>query len=300
MNSFETKSPYPYFGGKSRVAPVILKAFGDIQNYIEPFAGSLAVLLANTKIPKMETVNDINCFIVNFWRAVSNDPEEVAKIADYPVTQNDLHARHRWLLEQANEEFIKKIENDPNFFDAKIAAWWVYGISCSIGDNWLKDKGLKALPIISYAGAGIHGMSSNVHEWFKALQKRTRKVRITCTDWKKVVAPSITFKNKGLGKQDYTGVFLDPPYSHSGRDKVYLHDSDIYKEVCEWAVENGKVERMRIAVCGYEGSFKFPETWQEYSWVTSGGMANLGSGNDRGKDNSNKERIYFSPNCIKV
>lgn len=40
------KAPFPYFGGKSTVAPIIWKALGQPKHYIEPFFGSGAVLLA--------------------------------------------------------------------------------------------------------------------------------------------------------------------------------------------------------------------------------------------------------------
>jgi hypothetical protein len=39
------RAPFPYFGGKSRAAHLVWAAFGDVPNYVEPFAGSLAVLL---------------------------------------------------------------------------------------------------------------------------------------------------------------------------------------------------------------------------------------------------------------
>lgn len=40
-------APFPYFGGKSLVAGHVWDAFGgDVRNYVEPFAGSLAVMLA--------------------------------------------------------------------------------------------------------------------------------------------------------------------------------------------------------------------------------------------------------------
>lgn len=59
----------------------------------EPFAGlPRRPFSANPSIPKIETVNDKDCFICNFWRAVSNDPEGVAQYADYPVNEIDLHA----------------------------------------------------------------------------------------------------------------------------------------------------------------------------------------------------------------
>ncbi|KKM69533.1 hypothetical protein LCGC14_1449830, partial [marine sediment metagenome] len=39
------KAPFPWFGGKRRVADKVWERFGDVPNYVEPFAGSLAVLL---------------------------------------------------------------------------------------------------------------------------------------------------------------------------------------------------------------------------------------------------------------
>ena len=39
-------APFPYFGGKRRAAPTIWREFGDPSGYVEPFAGSAAVLLA--------------------------------------------------------------------------------------------------------------------------------------------------------------------------------------------------------------------------------------------------------------
>lgn len=54
--SGELKAPFPWFGGKSRAADLVWSRFGDVQNYVEPFAGSLAVLLARPSQPRDETV----------------------------------------------------------------------------------------------------------------------------------------------------------------------------------------------------------------------------------------------------
>src|SRR3989304_10483635 len=69
-----TKPPFPYFGGKSRVAHIVWERLGDVPNYVEPFAGSLAVLLNRPHDPRIETVNDKDCYIANFWRALQLDP----------------------------------------------------------------------------------------------------------------------------------------------------------------------------------------------------------------------------------
>jgi len=39
------KTPWPWFGGKADAAPAVWEALGDVDHYVEPFAGSLAVLL---------------------------------------------------------------------------------------------------------------------------------------------------------------------------------------------------------------------------------------------------------------
>ena len=72
------KAPFPWFGGKSRVAPLIWERFGDVPNFVEPFFGSGAVLFS--KPPSaIETVNDIDDDIVNFFTVLREHPEELAR-----------------------------------------------------------------------------------------------------------------------------------------------------------------------------------------------------------------------------
>ena len=75
------KAPFPYFGGKSCIANEVWARFGNTPNYVEPFAGSLAVLLSRPDVPKTETVNDLDCYLANFWRAVQASPDELVAIA---------------------------------------------------------------------------------------------------------------------------------------------------------------------------------------------------------------------------
>lgn len=128
------RAPFPWFGGKSRAAHLVWQRFGDVPNFVEPFAGSLAVLLARPTPPRVETVNDIDCYLANFWRAVKADAASVAEFADWPVNEADLHARHRWLVNQT--EFRERLKTDPDYFDAKVAGWWVWGICQWIGSGW--------------------------------------------------------------------------------------------------------------------------------------------------------------------
>jgi hypothetical protein len=128
------RAPFPWFGGKSRAAHLVWAAFGDVPNYVEPFAGSLAVLLGRPTAPRVETVNDLDCYLANFWRAVKFAPVELAEHADWPVNEADLHARHRWLV--AQDEFRARIRREPKYFDVQIAGWWVWGLCQWIGGGW--------------------------------------------------------------------------------------------------------------------------------------------------------------------
>jgi site-specific DNA-adenine methylase len=82
-------APFPWFGGKRKVASLVWEAIGDVPNYVEPFAGSLAVLLARPPGHKggVETANDMDGLLCNFWRALSLAPDEVARYADWPISE---------------------------------------------------------------------------------------------------------------------------------------------------------------------------------------------------------------------
>jgi DNA adenine methylase len=146
----DLRAPFPWFGGKSRCATQVWNRFGDVPNYVEPFFGSGAVLLGRPHEAKIETVNDLDCLLANFWRALQADPDEVAWWADSSVNEADQHARHLWLCSQ--EEFRERMKTDPDFFDAKIAGWWVWGQCIYIGGGWCKSK----LPHLGNAGTGVH------------------------------------------------------------------------------------------------------------------------------------------------
>jgi 16S rRNA G966 N2-methylase RsmD len=94
-----------------------------------------------------------------------------------------------------------------------------------------------------------------------------------------------------------TGVFLDPPYADTAKrcDDIYACDSlSVAHKVREWAIINGDNKLMRIALCGYEGEHQMPDSWECVAWKAHGGY-----GGDTITQNSAKERIWFSPYCLK-
>lgn len=292
------KSPFPYFGGKSRAAGEIWRRFGDVANYVEPFAGSLAVLLARPHEPKTETVNDLDCYLSNFWRAVAADPVEVARWADWPVNEADLHARHLWLV--GREEFRQRMKTDPDYFDPKIAGWWVWGQCAWIGSGWCAERcyydgdagrGInrpsQQLPHLGNAGMG------DIYDYFAHIAARLRRVRVCCGDWSRVMGDSVTYRH------GVTGILLDPPYADTADRQADLYGVDsmsVAHDVREWAIANGDNPLLRIALCGYEGEHAMPDGWTVHEWKAPGGFGSQGDG--AGRANSARERIWFSPHCL--
>jgi DNA adenine methylase len=73
------KPPFTYFGGKTSIAPQIAALLPPHEHYVEPFAGSLAVLLAK-RPSSMETVNDLDGDLMNFWRVLRDRPQDLERV----------------------------------------------------------------------------------------------------------------------------------------------------------------------------------------------------------------------------
>lgn len=298
----ELKAPFPWFGGKSRVASLAWERFGNVPNYVEPFAGSLAVLLGRPHAPSTETVNDLDCYLANFWRSIKLNPTTTAAWADWPVNEADLLARHQWLVDQG--DFRDRIRHDPDFHDCRIAGWWVWGICQWIGSGWCRQRGdghqPEQIPHLGNAGRGINrklphlgdaGRGELIAAYFQALSARLRDVRVACGEWDRVLGESVTCKH-GI-----TGVFLDPPYGSDEHDVEYAAHSDVAGDVRKWALENGNNPLLRIALCGYSGEHEMPG-WIEVAWKARGGYGSQADG--RGRENAKRETIWFSPACLKL
>lgn len=290
------RAPFPFFGGKSRAAHLIWQALGDVKNYVEPFAGSLAALLLRPHAPHIETVNDLDCYIANFWRALQADPEAVIRWCDAPVNEADLTARHRWLV--AREEFREAMMRDPHYYDAKIAGWWVWGLSAWIGQGWCSGKARRQLPNIGDNGKGIHGHARTLDE-LRALSARLRRVRVVCGDWRRVLGNSVLNLPRGAGGIPYRprGILLDPPYS-DGKMRYAAGSGNVSADVAAWAIEHGDNPLNRIVLCGYEGEHTMPDSWRVVEWKTNGGYGSQAQG--QGRANSRRERLWLSPACLPV
>ena len=252
-------SPFPYFGGKRTVAAAVWARLGSPKQYIEPFCGSAAVLLAAPRPAALEVVCDGSGFIANFWRAVKHQPAAVAEWADYPVSHIDLGARHGWLMAQRDR--IGAEMQDPDWpGDAKVAGWWLWGQCCWIGSGWCDWFG--QIPHVSDAGNGVQAIGKIPHAgdagmgadalltscgrtawaWLHRIADRLERVRVTHGDWSRCL-------NNHFGGDD-AAVFLDPPYR--SYEAVYGKAGAVADAVEAWARAN---EHLRIALCGHQGDY---------------------------------------------
>jgi hypothetical protein len=322
------RAPFPWYGGKSMAAPLIWRALGNVPNYVEPFAGSLAALLARPGgAGKVETANDKDGLIANFWRATRDNPDDVARWADSPVNEADLHARHLWLVKQAPALF-EKLVADPEYFDAKIAGWWVWGICTWIGGGWCHEHGARRpmlnnanghgllavqrqIPAIGQPGSGLHAPTTeqkrprnargatgliDIHggmpgavAWLNALAQRLRNVRVCCGDWSRVVGRSSLGIDTAHGMSP-CGLLFDPPYDQKRRrKKIYAEDKPVAEEVREWCIENGDNDQLRIVLCGLEGEHEMPSSWRCVAWAP-----------DSTSPARAAERVWLSPHCLPI
>lgn len=333
------KCPFPWFGGKSQAAPLVWELLSDVAHYVEPFAGSLAVLLNRpheaNRTYYSETVNDLDGCVVNAWRAIQAAPEGVAKHASNPVAECDLHARHCAIVRWRYGGAMEHLAGDPDYFDARIAGWWLWGVSSWIGSGFASGKGVwspnehgrlrkggrgvkRKLPHLSNNGQGVNhaqmrepGVAYHnvvmplLVEWMQFLSARLRHVRILNGDWTRSVTTGATLTLPVRQGKSPCGVFLDPPYADTaGRAEVYTEDSfSVAHDVREWALKTGDDKRYRIVVAGFDGehgdAFR-AAGWDEHEWFASGflkgGMALQGADGHQ----QHRERLWSSPHCLRV
>lgn len=329
------KAPFPYFGGKSAIAPVVWDALGNVNQYIEPFFGSGAVLLNRPRHHNTayEIVNDKDGFVANVWRALQHDPDAVAKICDWPINHADLNARRKVLC-TSEINLLANLEADAEWYDVKIAGYWIWAASAWIGSGL---TGPNARPHLT-RNQGSHSGGNRPHlannQGVHSGGKRPHLTRNQGAHSGGKI-PHLT-RNKGVQEPYNThiyawfrelserlrnvkvvcgdwervcggnwqnvnglvGIFFDPPYSHESRDdKLYHHESmTVALDVEKWCLTRGDLPDYRIVCAGYEGEYPSLEKagWKKVEWKAGGGYGNIGGKNN----NRHKERLWFSPFCI--
>lgn len=331
---------FVWFGSKRKVADTIWSRLGPVQNYVEPFAGTASVLLARPDThrwwDRFETINDADGLLVNAMRAVQHDSRGVAELTNLPVIEADLTARHLYLVRR-RADLAESLQEDPDFYDLRAAAWWLWGVNAWVGGNWCTGAGpyrgrdeagpgvSRKLPMVGggHGGRGVHrpqpvtgqapslfgGVVPDVagshqqflEDWFSAVANRLRRVRITCGDFTRLLGAATRHPTRA------TGVVLDPPYAARREPDLYLADRadrtpgrSIAAEAACWALEHGDDPKYRIAYCAYSDT-DADAAFLAGGWTPLRWQAHGGYGlasSGRGRANRDREMVWFSPHCL--
>lgn len=206
----------------------------------------------------------------------------------------------------------------------RLAARDQAGVGVVNSDQGLSDGSRPQLADQYARGRGVNGHDSAEQcvarrawliEWMQSLSDRLRVVRVCNGHWLRVCkSPSVTTR---IGT---TAVFLDPPYptnaagetSGSSRDgALYASDAagadDLDKlrdEVLAYCIERGDDKAFRIAVCGYDTDgyqvLADEHGWEAVAWKAQGGYGNRSVAKGEQNTNRGRERIWFSPHCVRV
>ena len=261
---------FPYFGGKARIAAQVWEHLGDPEVYIEPFAGSLAVLLARPTTARTEIAVDLDGLLVNFWRSIQTKWSEVNTYLTGSVAEIDLRAKHDALLD-ARDVVNDKLAADPAWCNPLLAAWWWEGISSYLGSGF-GHRPARQRPHIdrSLKGAWANGMTDAKVEW---VVRRLGNVVLLAGDWQNAwersVTPAIMNRfNRG------GGVFLDPPYGGGERASgLYAEDKPLTQRIEEWCLQQPR--HVKVVLAGYEDEYPGLKSagWLLQKWTAPNGYA---------------------------
>ena len=332
MTTTNLQAPFPWFGGKRKAAETVWPAFGVVDNYVEPFAGSAAMLLAAPDGKRIETINDFDGMVANFWRAIAHDPDAVAHAADWPVNEVDLFARHSWLVRH-RQSLTEQLHADPHWYDARSAGWWCWGACNWIGSGWCSGDGPwvhngtaivrkegdagqginRKLPHLGDAGQGINRQLPYLSRAGQGILQRppdsTTPRGEFIRAWMRELHQRLrdvrvtcgdwgrVVKDSITTRHGLTAVFLDPPYTKGDMDySAGGMGQGIADDVRAWCAENGSNPQLRIVLCGHAGEHDalLAQGWHTRAWKAGSGYART----DEAIANRLSEALWCSPHCV--
>lgn len=214
-----------YPGSKWTLADKIIEIMPEHNTYVEPFFGSGAVYFNKSSV-QVETINDIDSRIVNFFKVCRDQPEELIK--------------EIMLTPHSRSEYLQSYEVSPDpLEDARrlmVRCWQAIGAKTSDKTGWRS--------LIDPNGPKSSEEWKNVWSRIEEVAYRLKGVQIECQDALKL-----------LERYNRPGVltYVDPPYLLETRSKrMYQHEIDI-----EYHIELLKLLndfKGKVILSGYESS----------------------------------------------
>lgn len=191
---------FGWYGGKYSHLEWLLPLLPTATHYCEPFGGSAAVLL-NRKPSPVETYNDIDGEVVNFFRVLRDQQEELIKaIGLTPFSREELR-----IAAEESLEGVSDLERARRFFVRARQVRTGLAQTASVG-RWAHCK------LTSRAG-----MAGAVSRWLGSVEGLSeivqRLLRVQIEN-----APAIEVIQRYDSNE--TLFYCDPPYPHDSRSDV--------------------------------------------------------------------------------
>ena len=195
------KSVLKYPGAKNRIAPWICGYMPKHDVYLEPFAGSLSVLF-NKERCHIETVNDLDGEIVNFFKVLRDNKDKLMEAVLFTP-----FSRQEYI--EAYGQAADPVEKARKF---AVKCWMRFGCG-NLYRNGFKSGQQTHSPNPAKLWAGLP-------ETMELAAERLREVQIECL-------PAVEL----IKRYDTPDVFIyaDPPYLHGTR-KNYLYRHEMTDE----------------------------------------------------------------------
>lgn len=198
------KAVLRYLGAKNALAPWIASFFPAHRVYVEPFGGSAAVLLNKPAAP-VEVYNDLNDRLVNFWRVLREQGEELCRLLELtPYAQKEY-----W---DAREVADNPVEDARRFC---VHSMMSYGANQNKAG--FRKSGLKRDTSVAYDWQGYPGILRECME-----ELRARNLEICSTDALSLMAAH---------DSPDTLFYIDPPYPQDLRTSRYAVEFDRHAEL---------------------------------------------------------------------
>lgn len=183
-----------YHGSKNVLADQIVDLMPEHRGYIEPFAGSLSVLLAKSR-SRFECVNDLDGDLMTFWRVLRDRATDLERVATLTP-----HSRAEYLA-------CGTLRPDPYDELEHARRVWVK-LSQGRGGQ-LRTTGWRYHEITRGRGSGMPVTLNGYIGRFAAAATRLRNVSLEAL-------PALDLIER-YGRDTETLMYLDPPYLGSTR-----------------------------------------------------------------------------------
>lgn len=209
------KPPIAYYGGKTTIAQQIVSLLPRHDHYVEPFAGSLSVLLAK-RPSRMETVNDLDGQLMTFWRVLRDRPLDLERVCAFTP-----HSR-------AEYEACRDAEQVDDELETARRVW--VRLTQGRGGQLRRVTGWRHFKDPNGASFGMPGYLEAYRERFAPAAARLIGVSLEARPALEVI--------ETYGGYTRTLLYIDPPYLGSTRNwgTQYRHEmrtDDEHRELAE-------------------------------------------------------------------